>query len=83
MRIYRQRAVDQYQQRVTVGSGPRDLTGCQPAVRGGHVLDDHRLAHGFRQPVSNRAGDSVASAAHGGGDDQMDGLGRIGLLCAG
>jgi hypothetical protein len=82
MRIDGQCAVDQAQQRVTVGRGAGDLTGRDPTVSGGLVLDNHGLAHRLRQPLRDRAGNQVARAASSGGDDEMNRFGGIEILGA-
>jgi hypothetical protein len=84
MRIDRQRAVDHRHQRVAVGRGFGDLTGGDAAVAGRLILDDHGLAHGFRQPVHRHsAGDKVAGAAGGRRHDEMGRFGGVGVLGGG
>src|SRR5262249_26689576 len=78
--IDHQIGVDGHEQRVAVGRGAGDLSGRQPAIGAGLVLDDHRLAHRVAQAIPQRACDQVDRAARRLGEDKADGLGRIGLV---
>jgi len=72
--------VDGHEQGVAVGRGAGDLSGREPAIGAGLVLDDHRLAHRVTQAIPQRARDQVNRAARRLGKNEADGLGRIGLL---
>src|SRR6516165_11763059 len=65
---------------VAVGRGAGDLSGREPAIGAGLVLDDHRLAQRVAQAVAQRACNEVDRAARRLRKNEADGLGRIGFV---
>ncbi|MNT21674.1 hypothetical protein D3C72_1570210 [compost metagenome] len=81
--VGRDRAGNGHQQRIAVRRRLGDVVGADDAAGTALVLHHHRLAELARQAIADGARQRVGQPARRVGDDQVDGLGRVGALCAG
>jgi hypothetical protein len=78
-----QRRVAAHEERVAVRRRLGDPIGCDVAAGAGDVLDDHRLAPAFGEPVGEETCGDVGRHARGKPDDDPDRLFRVARLGVG